>query len=248
MRQKTRRAAALSMRVTQDTRDALEALAGREGRSVSQVAERLLDQAMEGKAALADRLGGGGVAATLLALADFAAEVAAEVGDPEKDLTARDALLAGWRVMIGEALPFTPDTPEGAKSRAVAAGAKAAVSKFLNDMRAENEAGTLSDDEALWFTAKPNNALAPSISPFFERLIQYRYGDNAQAQGLSWDLIAELQRAPATLARLRPSPSDLAQIMQERMDALEIYMAPRRAAVEKGRALAESRLSVEPVI
>lgn len=105
-RAKVKKEASLTMRMTRETRQKLEASADTEGRSVSEMAERWL----EASAALS---GTPGLADTVRVMADFARELQRRgVGDPTQDSAAREALRHGWSIIATAALPFTPRSAE----------------------------------------------------------------------------------------------------------------------------------------
>jgi hypothetical protein len=107
-RAKPKKAAALNMRITADTRSALEHEADSTGRPISEVAERWLDEAREGRSSLSALLGGRQVADVLSAMIRTARQVEDEIGDPREDMFARDALVSGWQAVIKTALPYVP--------------------------------------------------------------------------------------------------------------------------------------------
>lgn len=241
---KPRKAASLTMRMTQETRDALERTATKEGRSVSETAERWLDLAANGAAGLEKRLGGGGVSEALLAMADFAAEVRGQVGDPETQLVARDALLAGWTKMITAALPFTPDTAEGVAARMARVEAKAAARALLNVVLAASDDDINSAVAAWAFSPSPRrNALAQGPDrTVAQLLLDYDNATGADEMNTGDRLYAALRNAPAELASLSPSPCDVAETILTARERLAAYMGPRVAARKKGEALAEARV------
>jgi hypothetical protein len=96
------------MRLTQDTRQALEAAAASEGRSISEMAERWLDEARGGHATVHELLGGLEVAPSIRDMILHAKRIRERVGDPSEDFFAREALLAGWRTIVAQSLPNTP--------------------------------------------------------------------------------------------------------------------------------------------
>lgn len=247
---KPKKEAALGMRLTRETKDALDNLAGREGRSVSQVAERLLERAIAGQADMDARLGDGGIAQALLAMADFARDVQVQIGNPEKQLEARDALTAGWARMIENALPFTPDTAEGVTARMARVEARLNAGLLVEQLATMLEADELSDEEQSWIfkASDGQNALAPRSLPrqsLTDALLTFRHGTDGLANAPA--LIAMLNNAPPSLGRLTPSPAEVAKAVQTSLEALSRYMAPRRAARVRGQALAESRAGIGPV-
>ena len=108
---KPKKDSTLTMRLTRETRQALEERAAQEGRSVSELAERWLDQARIAQASVDELLGGAGVADAVKAMVAFAKRVQTEVGSPNEDYIAREALKEGWRHLLEVSLPFTPGTP-----------------------------------------------------------------------------------------------------------------------------------------
>lgn len=241
---KPRKDASLTMRMTRDTRDRLEAAANAEGRSVSEMAERWLDLAADGAAGLEQRLGGGGVSEALLAMADFAAEVRGQVGDPGTQLVARDALLAGWAKMISAALPFTPDTQEGVAARMARVEARAAARALLEALLQTAESD-LHSEVATWALTPPpsRNALAPRDGrSVVQLLLDYAEASGVDEARLSDALYGALQSAPPALAAITPAPADVAGLILEARERLAAYMGPRVAARKKGEALAEARV------
>ena len=122
--QKPKKSATLTMRLTQQTRDALEAAAAAEGRSISEMAERWLDLAANGEADLQGRLGGGALAETMVTAATFARRLSVEIAkaEPElaqvnftEDIGLRAALVGGLGRLFALAYPIrghgfaTPD-------------------------------------------------------------------------------------------------------------------------------------------
>lgn len=246
---KAKKEASLGMRLTRETKDALDLLAAREGRSVSQVAERLLERAIAGQAEMDVRLGTGGVAQALLAMADFANDVRREIGDPEKQLEARDALMAGWSRMIANALPFTPDTAEGVAARMARVEAKMNARLLLSLLLDALDGMTPEDEVYQWAASAitSTNALNPikGKSPL-QLLLDYQdeTGPGDYSTGLA--LVAALNGAPTTLVNLTPAPSDVASAVDRSVRATMAYMAPRAEAKRKGVALAEGRAGIEP--
>jgi len=103
-REKPKKAASLTMRLTQRTRTALENAASAEGRSISEMAERWLDMAAQGKADVEARSGGGAMGEAMLTMAAFANALTDDVAavhpelagvDPTNDLGVRAALVSG---------------------------------------------------------------------------------------------------------------------------------------------------------
>lgn len=236
-----RKDASLTMRITRETREALDARALEMGLSVSRVAELWLTDAASGQSSINDRLGTGGVAEALLAMADFAAVVAGEMGDPSKTLTARDALLAGWESLIARALPFTPDTPEGAVAHlaaleargmvdalfeaVTASGPESGAAAWLVEARAEREGG------GLLGTAKAKGRPLLILLSDYSRQRPMGQTDIA-------DIIGLLGSAPDAVANLAPRPADVAKAIQDAHEKLARYMAPRQQARAKGELLA----------
>lgn len=124
-REKPKKASTLTMRLTQKTRDALEAAAEAEGRSISEMAERWLDMAATGKADFDGQFGGGALAEVMISAAAFAQALPAEIAalhpelhgvDPTDDLGVREALVGGMSRLIALSYPIrnrgnsTPDT------------------------------------------------------------------------------------------------------------------------------------------
>jgi len=100
---------AVLIRVTQETRDALDAEVERTGRSLSQVAEIWLDEARRGRAAYQALLGGTKMAAAIEQMVDLAAAVEA-TAQPEQF---KFALMQAWKIAIPEILPtVTIDTED----------------------------------------------------------------------------------------------------------------------------------------
>ena len=103
--------AILSARITDENRAALEAEADRTGRSISQIADRWLDDARKGRAQLHDMAGGDhAVAGAIQKLAEIARTVSENEADPE---LARVALLAAWRSAISDVVPPASVNPSG---------------------------------------------------------------------------------------------------------------------------------------
>lgn len=100
-RKKLKKAATLTVRLTQATRDALGAEAEAEGRSVSEVTERWLDEVRAGRAGLVEVLGGLSVAPAIKNMITHAHAVRDELGDPAETMRANAALKHGWESIIG---------------------------------------------------------------------------------------------------------------------------------------------------
>lgn len=90
------RGAGLNMTMSPRTKAALESYAKDEGRSLSQAAERLIEEALEGRAQLISRLGGSAVASTILTMIETARQAEAQYGDPTQSILARDVLVHAW--------------------------------------------------------------------------------------------------------------------------------------------------------
>jgi hypothetical protein len=105
-----KKVATLTTRITQPTRDALNAESVATGRSLSEVAEKWLEEARTGRASLEALLGGAAVAPAIKQLVAFAKFVSEEVGDPHKDQLASEALIEGWRRLLLSSVPRPSDS------------------------------------------------------------------------------------------------------------------------------------------
>lgn len=249
-----RKDATLGLRITQETKQALAAKAAEIGRPMSFVAEQWLDAASKGQVDMWDRLGKGGVAEALLAMAAFAVDVRGEIGDPERKLEARDALLAGWSHLISSALPFTPDSTEGVEARMARVASRLNANLLLEAILEEplEGEGAMSEEESQWAfrPATITNALNPLAQAGkapVRLLLDYQgaAGETVPYTGMA--LIACLRSAPSSLARFSPSPEDVAATIQTSLDRMAAYMAPRQNARRKGIALAQTRARLDDV-
>jgi hypothetical protein len=251
---RAKKAASLTMRITQGTRDALEAAAKEEGRSVSEVAERWIIEAQRGRAAYRELIGGTGVSEAIDALLAVAREIETEVGDPRTSLLARDALRAGWNHIFDRALPFTPDSPEGRKLRARRMEIAEACEKSLGAMQAAPQ-----EVRSLLYPApKPQGILSMGAAGAAEG---YRSiaGKSAYEvlmachDNVMPHTVEEVQRL-VEFAGAEPSWAAVYELLAEARAAIpgynELYfgyMRPRSAAAKRGRAIAESVAGV-PVL
>lgn len=94
----------LSARISTEVREALEAEADRTGRSISQVAERWLDEARKGRADLIGMLGGMALAPAIARLVDIAREVDGRATHLSPSLR-RTAFIGAWKAAASVAFP-----------------------------------------------------------------------------------------------------------------------------------------------
>jgi hypothetical protein len=99
------KSASFTARISQEIRDAMTEEAARTGRSIADVAEMWLEEARKGRATADEVLGGGSAARALGDMAKFARLVESELGSPAESVSARTAMLAGWREIAATALP-----------------------------------------------------------------------------------------------------------------------------------------------
>lgn len=111
-RKKPRKDAVLATRITRATREALERESDATGRSMSEVAERWLDEAANARATFEGMLGGVSAAGALRQLAEFARRVERSIGDPTQSETARIALIMGWDYLLPLVLPLAEQGDE----------------------------------------------------------------------------------------------------------------------------------------
>jgi len=207
------------------------------------MAERWMDAARRGQADYVDRIGGSGVSEVFEAMLRHLEEVEREVGNPRAFLPARDALVAGWRLLVDKALPYTPDTPEGAAYRlarvSLVTRARELFADLLNSSPPEDAA------DAAFRRRGAGNALALQDSFTLAETLQ------TVAFHFSPD-------GASRLARIARSASAESPWLAERLEPLiaeadtfgtayRAYMEPRSAAAAKGRALAEACLGGEPL-
>lgn len=255
---KSGKGSVLQARITEETRQALEAEAARTGRSLSQAAEVWLDDARKGRAGLHDLLGGLGVAEALIAMADFARTVEAQpdLGHPGKDLLARDALLAGWAAMLPRLLPLTPDTNEGVQVKLNRDALENACRTALHALFALPE-----DHPALQAAFEPRDKGKVLANVLYQRATAFGH----TAPHSAGSLIAEvgLRDGAARMAVVDALDAELPQLMKVEgvpaaeleavQDALAIYRvaferyAMRRAdAAKLGRSLAAAVSGTAP--
>ncbi len=111
-RKKPRKDAVLATRITRATREALERESDATGRSMSEVAERWLDDAANARATFDGLLGGASAAGAIRQLAEFARRVERSIGDPTQNETARVALIVGWNHLLPVVLPVAEQGDE----------------------------------------------------------------------------------------------------------------------------------------
>lgn len=244
-----RKAAALTIRMTQETRDKLEAAAFEQRRSVSEVAERWLDAAAEGEATYQERIGSSSVGDAITTMLIFASRVKKQLGDPKMILPARDALIAGWTYMVRHALVFTPETPEGELHFNARADLSDAVSKLLDAIVDRLHEGDLSWSDAYGpGNAEPyqppqrNNALAAFEAERNRTLSSLVQGASDYTPQSVEALIRRLNREIA-----KPAVPEMVPYFVAILDAAKAfvstyndYMRPRARAVARGRLLAEA--------
>lgn len=231
---RARKEASLTVRVTRETKESMEAEAARQGRSLSQVAERWLDAARDGRADLQGRLGGGGIAEALLALADYADLVKANIGDPQKDMAARDGLLEGWSEIIARALPFTPASQDVIEASVAEKNAQALLLGLQDAVLAVEDNG----EQANWMVAtrsQPKPGSAETGRPLLLLMMDYRRG-LLDGEGVA-SMIAILRQAPENVAALSPSPGVVANALEDASVKKLIAMATRAEAQRKAQAL-----------
>lgn len=233
-----RKTAALTIRMTQDTRDILDAAARRESRSASEMAEIWMTAASKGDADYRKRVGGSQVSEAIEALLQFAESVEEQIGNPRSYLPARDALLAGWKILIDRALPYTPDTPEGNRYRLARTNLRVLCRRLTEVLMDAGE-----DEDLLRYgfgsadSSKVQNALLlVSMTEPLVRDLQ-RLGETPKPYA-----VKNLARRLAA----SPPPAAVAELVAEiqgaipaYLEAFEVYMEPRREAAERGAALAE---------
>lgn len=233
-----RKTAALTIRMTQDTRDLLEAASRQEHRSVSEMAEIWLTAASRGEASYRERIGGAHIAETVEAMLQFKRQIEAEVGNPSAYLPARDALLAGWKLLVDRALPYTPDTPEGERFRTAQVNLRV-LSRHFADTLLDDEEGA--DEEVAQFvfgrpTPAAGNVFAAGGGPTLYELAR-RLAERptaADARALATRLGASVP------AKLEAVVRELSAAVPPFLAAYETYMQPRLEALRKGEALAEA--------
>jgi hypothetical protein len=96
----------LSANISQETRDWLEIEAERTGRSLSQIAERWLDEARKGNTTVEHLMGGYGLVPVMMKLGEIARAVEDSGLEPE---FRRDAIIAAWSHALDLLLPYAPD-------------------------------------------------------------------------------------------------------------------------------------------
>lgn len=235
-RDKPKKAATLTMRLTQHTRDRLQAAAEAEGRSLSEMAERWLDLAAQGEADVAARLGGGAMMEAMLSLAAFTKSLTEEVGaiypemvgvDPTMDLGLRAALVGGAARLFALVFPIRAhglSTPDPNRARRDLMG-------------------------ACW-SARSELAKIYLEAPTTPDLDTFEVFDRCASGDLRSGTISELELA---LLRLAGSASpDLKSVIDTTAAALRAYDLARQAELdalvkwtERGRLLAEATAGVE---
>jgi predicted transcriptional regulator len=241
-----RKTAAMTIRMTQETRDALDAAARRQHRSASEIAENWLLLASAGEATYQERVGGSQIAEGVDALLDFARLIEKEVGNPRTFLPARDALIEGAKLIFDKFLPYTPDTPEGLNYRALRADLISAAIEALN-------IGDDSDDvEVMSYLyraaagdahAEPTNLFANRPRPLFRELLSVVQSPGSGVRGLKEALKTAGDPPPA----LADAVGRIKATLPLFEHAQRAYMTPRAEAAKKGRALAETMGSIPPV-
>jgi len=232
-----RKTAALTIRMTQDTRDILDAAAHDERRSVSEMAELWITSASRGEQSYRERIGGSQVAEAIEAMLEFKKTVEAEVGNPLTYLPARDALLAGWKLLIDKALPYTPDTPEGLKYRLATTNLRA-LCRHTAEMLLAQDANTVSEDllEYGWKSeGQPNNVFARKESIY---TLLMGAADNPMPLTVRYLARRLEEREPP--AEIADAVRAIKEAIPPFLDVYQSYMVPRQDAVEKGKALAEA--------
>lgn len=108
-RPKPKKESSLTMRMTRETRDKLEAAARAEVRSVSEIAERWIDQAADGHARFEELLGGVQVADAIRAMIQLARDVEAHFGvRVYESHLARAATFSGWKEIMRRSVGLIP--------------------------------------------------------------------------------------------------------------------------------------------
>jgi hypothetical protein len=254
-RVKPKKDSTLTMRLTRETRQALEDKARADGRSVSEVAERWLDEAQRGYASYSARLGGANISEAIEAMLTFAEAVRQEIGDPRTFLPARDALMTGWRYLIDRSLPFTPDTAEGRQLHLTKLDLVAACQRALQELSDLVRSGTARD------------GLLSPVPRDFNATFRW-HATNANVAGAAPDIalpemLLEFMERPSILPvrdiqeaiAAKVADHDEAKPIFDPLSVLfakfelqwDAYMSLRHQAIAKGRALAESVAGVEPI-
>lgn len=109
-RRKPKKDSTLTMRITRKTRAALEEAAAAEGRSVSETAERWMDEARDGRAQYHQLLGGN---ASLASAIEKLVQIARSIdeGVPDK-VVASLVLRKAWKKAAEAVVPLPPVTPD----------------------------------------------------------------------------------------------------------------------------------------
>lgn len=245
-----RKAAGLTIRMTSETRDSLGRAAAREGRSVSEIAERWLDAGSRGEESYQARIGGSQVSEAIEALLDFAGKVEREIGNPRTFLPARDALMSGWALLIDKALPYTPDTPEGETFR---------MRRASFAMNCGEVMRLVGSDHA------PEDLKTALLAPGPRTRNAFFPDAEAEASVSLFDLLSDVVfvrvdpltvasvkiRAQALVAGASPEFAEWLGILIEAATDFEVsyaaYMQPRADASARGRELAGTMGSVAPL-
>lgn len=232
----------LSANITQRMRDELESEAVATGSSMSQVVELWLEEGRK----MRDGVAGVPGAETIRAMIAFGRLIETEIGDPRSNVEARDALLAGWRLLVDRALPHTPDSVQGIAYR----GKRRSLVTFCDDINERIQNGMHGGDEDMRpaFKVPEDDSLIEGMHGKYSlaRILQaMRDGDTASPTTLALrHRAAEASEAsPALEKMLKP----LFKLLPPFEKARDKYMQPRKEAVERGEALVDAMRPIDRI-
>jgi hypothetical protein len=252
-----RKEGTLTMRLTTATRQKLERRAMDAGRSVSEISERLIEEALAGHATAESLLGGVAAAPVIRDFIRVARHVEETIGRPDEDGTARDALREAWRLIVQQCLPNTPASP---RERIVEATRDLAIDQIrdLRDRLAKLHADTPDQATTAAYTAEApqrdelggllrapqplGSFLPPMLSGGDSPKSLARFLDEAAANLAPLESLAGKMRP--VLAQFAETPSDLQaearatlSAIDQFINAFEANLFARADAFRKGRAI-----------
>jgi hypothetical protein len=248
--------AILSARIAASTKALLESEAAKTGRTVSQIADLWLQQA-----AILNNMGqtGRSVSEAIAAMVAFSQRIEEEgLGDPGKELAARDALHAGWHRLVDISIPYTPDTEEGRRVRE----RQLVVRKLCSVAQlavASEAAESIARAEAVRDVGRPtltrlfhgNDGAQPEVfTEYVDLTLAQLLGRVSLTPGdrrLSQDLYSRARQAGKQIENLAPAMEPLVKSIEDLHAVTDAYMATRKDAAERGRLLAESFADIPPL-